>query len=143
MDKREQRRLRLAGEVMKLVRSRGFRDALPPLREDGTAPFIVALPDDTMRDIARRAEVLGGRAHMIVVDELSGQEGTRLRVLRIGPGDKAITELDDQRECPVNEDTTVDMLMRHIEVGGELTYHTYDSETVIRFLTDSVQPVPA
>lgn len=142
MDKREEYRLRLTSEVMKLVRNRGLRDALPPLREDGTAPFIVVLPDDTMRDIARRAAVLGGRAHLIVVDELSG-EGTRLRVLRIDPGDKAITELDDQRECPVNEDTTLDMLMRHIEVGGELTYHTYDSETVIRFLTDSVQPVPA
>lgn len=143
MDEREQRRLRLANEVMKLVRHRGLRDMLPPLCEDGTAPFIIGLRDDTLRDIAERAAALGGSAHLIVVDELAGEGRTRLRVLRVDPGSKAITELDDQRDCAVNENTTVDMLMQHIEVGEQLTYHTYDSETVIRFLTDSVQPVPA
>lgn len=143
MDERERQRLRLAGEVMKLARHRSLRDVLPPLRQDGAAPFVVGLLDDTLRDVTKRVAALGGHAHLIVVDELAAEGLTRLRVLRVDPGDKAITELDDERECPVNEDSTLDMLMQHIEVGGQLTYHTYDSETVIRFLTDSVQPVPA
>jgi hypothetical protein len=143
MDDREQHRLHLAGEVMQLVRHRSFREALPPLRIDGSTPFIVGLPDDTLGDIAGRAVALGGRAHLIVVERLAEEGGTRLRVLRIDPGDKAITELDQQRECIVNEGTTIEMLMQHIEVGEALVYHTFDSETVIRFLTDSVQPVPA
>lgn len=143
MDERERHRLRLAGDVMQLVRHRSFREALPPLRSDGSTPFIVALSDDTLGDIARRAVALGGRAHLIVVERLAEEGSTRLRVLRIDPGDKAITELDDQRDCVVNEETTIEMLMQHIEVGEALVYHTFDSETMIRFLTDSVQPVPA
>lgn len=143
MDERERRRLRLAGDVMKLVRNRSLRDALPPLRQDGTAPFVVGLPDDTLGDIARKVDLLGGRAHMVVVEQLPQGESSRLRVLLIEPGDKAITELDDQNECAVNENTTLEMLMKHIEVGGAYVYHTFDSETVIRFLTDSVQAVPA
>jgi hypothetical protein len=142
MDKREQRRQRLAADVMRLTRIRGFRDALIPLCDDGSAPFVVGLPDDTLGQIARRAETLGGRAHLVVFDELP--DGVkRIRLLLIQPSIKRIDELDDQCECAVNDQTTLAMLMEHIEVGTEVTYHTYDSETVIRFLTDSVQAVPA
>ena len=44
MDEREQKRLRLVREVGKLLHLRSFRDALPPLREDGSRPFVVGLP---------------------------------------------------------------------------------------------------
>ncbi len=142
MDEREQRRLRLAAELMRFTRNRGLRDALGPLQDDGSAPFVVGLPDDTLGEIGRRAETLGGRAHLVVFDEL-GDGRKRVRLLLIGPSDKRIDELDEQCECAVNDETTLDMLMQHITVGEECTYHTYDSETVIRFLTDSVQPVPA
>jgi hypothetical protein len=78
----------------------------------------------------------------VVFDELP--DGVkRIRLLLIQPSGKRIDELDDQRECAVNDQTTLAMLMEHIEVGTEVSYHTYDSETVIRFLTDSVQAVPA
>jgi|SRR6185437_1196867 len=142
MDDREQARLQLGAAVMKLTRHRGFRDALVPLREDGIAPFVVGLLDDTLGEIGRRTDTLGGSAHLIVFDQLSGNRA-RLRILSIQPGRKPIAELDDQHDCLVNEDSTLEILMEHIEVGGELTYYAYDSETVIRFLTDSVARVPA
>lgn len=60
MDEREQKRLRLVREVGKLLLHRSFRDALPPLREDGSRPFVVGLPEDTLGQIAARVAALGG-----------------------------------------------------------------------------------
>jgi hypothetical protein len=79
MDERESQRLRLTREVMKLVRHRSLRDALPALRSDGTAPFVVALPDDSLGDLYQRAATVGGRVHVIIVDELAGGRA-RLRI---------------------------------------------------------------
>jgi hypothetical protein len=145
MDEREQRRLQLVGELMRLAGNRelrhNFRAMLPPLTGDGASPFIVGFPDDTLRDIRQRANVLGGSAHLVIVTELPGS--FRLRILRLSPGGKPIGDLDEDRDCPVSEDSTLEMLLQHIQVGGRVTYHTYDSDTVIRFLTDSVQDVPA
>ena len=144
MDERERLRLRMAGEVAKLLRNRSLRDALPPLGADGSIPFVVGLPDDTLRDIISRAATLGSDAHVIVPSELATSGPFRVRILRISEAPhKAITDLDESCECPVNEKSTLAMLMEHIEVGEQLKYYTFDSETVIRFLNDSVQPIPA
>jgi hypothetical protein len=35
------------------------------------------------------------------------------------------------------------MLMQDIEVGDECAYDTYGATTVIRFINDSMQPIPA
>jgi hypothetical protein len=45
MEERETRRLHLGSELMKLTRSGRGRGMLPPLREDGVAPFVIGLPD--------------------------------------------------------------------------------------------------
>lgn len=142
MDERERHRMTLAGEIAKLLKYRSLRDALPPIKADGTAPFIVGLPEDTVGDLTRRAESLGGDAHLLILTRLSSGK-VRLRVLRLSEDSKAITDLDDRNECAVSEDSTVEMLMSHIEVGQVLSYHAYDAETVIRFINDSVQPIPA
>ena len=143
MDERERYRLAVARDVAKLRKHRSLRDALRPLLPDGTAPFIIGLPEDTLGFIAARTEALGGEAHLIVPAP-SGASGTaRLRILRIGRSTKEIAELDDHRECAVSQDSTLAILLDHIEVGEELTYYAYDAETVIRFINDSVQPIPA
>lgn len=68
----------------------------------------------------------------------------RIQILRFsGIAHKDISDLDEATECPVDQNTTLAMLMEHIEVGQECTYYTYDSETVVRFINDSVQPIPA
>jgi len=104
----------------------------------------VGLPDDTLREIASKVATLGGDAHLIVVHAQSDNTGpSRLQILRFSEGEhKEITDLDDSHECAVDENSTLAMLMEHIEVGQKLTYYTYDSETVIRFINDSVQPIP-
>jgi hypothetical protein len=144
MDDRERQRLQLAGEVAKLLKNRSRRDALPPLTSDRTIPFVVGLEDDTIRAIAERAATLGGDAHIIVPTELAASGVSRVRILRITGGVyKQIADLDESRECAVEENSTLGMLMTCIEVGQQLTYHTYDTETIIRFINDSVQPIPA
>jgi hypothetical protein len=132
----------MTGEVAKLLKNRSLRDALPPLGADGSIPFVVGLPDDTLRDIIGRAATLGREAHVVVPSELATSGPFRVRILRISEiPHKAIADLDESFECPVNE--TLAMLIEDIEVGQEVTYYTFDSDTVIRFLNDSVQPIPA
>jgi hypothetical protein len=144
MDKRERLRLDLAGDIAKLLKFRSFRDLLPPLSPSGAIPFVVGLPDDTLHDLIRRAEEMGSNVHLVVLTRLGSPGRARLRVLRLSRAEgKAISDLDERYECAVSDDSTLAMLMEHIEVGEELTYHTYDSETVIGFINDSVQPIPA
>ena len=144
MDDRERLRLRMTGEVAKLLKNRSLRDALPPLGAEGTIPFVVGLPDDTLREITEKVATLGREAHVIVPSEISVSGPFRVRILRVSEvASKPISDLDEPRECAVNEKSTLAMLMEHMEVGETRTYYTYDSETVIRFLNDSVQPIPA
>lgn len=67
MDERELERLRQVRLVGRLLLHRSFRDALRPLREDGSRPFIVGLPEDTLGQIAARVDALGGDAHLMVM----------------------------------------------------------------------------
>jgi hypothetical protein len=48
--------------VGRLLLHRSFRDALPPLREDGSRPFIVGLPEDTLGQITARVDALVSRS---------------------------------------------------------------------------------
>ncbi|HYS31204.1 MAG TPA: hypothetical protein VEM58_02990 [Streptosporangiaceae bacterium] len=142
MDEREQERLRLAREVGKLLLHRSFRDALPPLREDGSRPFVVGLPEDTMKQITARVAALGGDAHLIVMTPTRTPGTERVQVLRVTEGEnKPLGDLDESYETPVSEDSTLAILMDAIEV--DQTFYVYATETVIRFISDSVQPIPA
>jgi hypothetical protein len=144
VDDRERLRLRMTGEVAKLLKNRSLRDALPPLGVEGTIPFVVGLPDDSLREITEKVAALGGEAHVIVPSEISTSGPFRVRILRVSEvASKPIADLDESCECAVDENSTLAMLMEHIEVGGVVTYYTYDSETVIRFINDSMQPIPA
>jgi hypothetical protein len=98
VDDREQERLRLTREVGKLLLHRSFRDALPPLREDGSRPFVVGLLEDTMGQILERVAALGGEAHLIVVMPTSTPGAERVQVLRVtGDDDKQLGDLDESR----------------------------------------------
>lgn len=66
MDERGRYRLAVTGEVAKLLKHRSLRVTLPALLPDGTAPFVVGLPDDTLGYVAARAATLGAEAHLIV-----------------------------------------------------------------------------
>jgi hypothetical protein len=143
VDEREHLRLKLTHEVARLLKERSVRAALPALG-DGEAPFIVGLPDDTMADLGRRVESLGGTAHLVVLTHI-GTGTSRMRVLLFeNSAHKELAELDDTCESAVDENTRLDMLMQAIEVGDVATFHIYDSETIVSFINDSVQPaVPA
>jgi hypothetical protein len=142
MDDRERERLRLTREVGKLLLHRSFRDALPPLREDGSRPFVVGLPEDTLRQITERVASMGGDAHLIVMSPTHNQGTERVQVLRVTEGEnKPLHALDESHESPVSEDSTLAMLMDAIEV--DQTFYVYPTEAVIRFISDSVQPIPA
>jgi hypothetical protein len=141
MDEREELRMRLAHELMKLTRHKDVRAALLPLGEDGLVPLVVALPEDTLAEISRRANVVGGRAHVVIIEKLGDGEA-RLRVLRAEPA-LPIRELDGESDVPVSEDCPIGMLLQDMRVGQVKRYHSYDSATVLRFLSDRVEPVPA
>jgi hypothetical protein len=142
MDEREQERLRLTREVGRLLLHRSFRDALPPLRADGSRPFIVGMPDDTMGQIAAHVAALGGDAHLLVMTPTRTPGAERVQVLRVTEGEgKPLGDLDESCEAPVSEDSTLAMLMEAISV--DQTFYVYATETVIRFISDSVQPIPA
>lgn len=144
MDKREQERMRLTREVGKLLLRRGFRELLIPLRKDGTRPFVVGLHDDTIRDIAARVAKVGGSAHLIVMAPSNTPGSDRVQVLRFTECEsKPIGDLDESCEAPVGEDSTLGMLMEVIKIDQELCFYVYDRETVIKFLSDTVLPVPA
>lgn len=142
MDDREQERLRLAREIGRLLLHRSFRDALPPLRKDGARPFVVGLPEDTLGQIGARVAALGGDAHLIVMTPTHTPGTGRVQVLRISLGEsKSLGSLDESHEMPVSKDSTLAMLMDAIEV--DQTIYVYPTEAVIRFISDSVQPIPA
>lgn len=140
VDDREQERLRLTREVGKLLLHRSFRDALPPLREDGSRPFVVGLPGDTLGEIVERVAALGGDAHLIVMMPTNTPGAERVQVLRVTGDDKQLGDLDESCEAPVSEDSTLAMLMAAIKVNE--SFYIYPTETVIRFISDSVQPIP-
>ncbi|HLI41167.1 MAG TPA: hypothetical protein VKV35_05935 [Streptosporangiaceae bacterium] len=142
MDEQDRRRACLAGRVTKLAGGRDLRDALPPLHGTRTIPLIIGLPDDTLASSLRKAEKLGGHAHLIVLDELPGDR-VRIHALHIEFGYKPVTERDDHPERPVPEDLELGMLIRNIEPGEEFTYNSWGSEAKMRFLASIVQPVPA
>lgn len=79
---------------------------------------------------------------MIIFDEMADGH-VRLRVLRVGPDGRGIAELDGVTDMPVSEDATLGLLLDHMHVGSALRYHVFGSEAVIRYLNDSIQPVPA
>ena len=144
MDEHEQERMRLTHEVGKLLLRRGFRELLVPLRKDGGRPFVVGLPDDTIREIGALVAKVGGAAHLIVMSPSSTPGSDRVQVLRFTECEtKPIGDLDESSEAPVGEDSTLEMLMEVIKIDQELCFYVYDRETVIKFLSDTVLPVPA
>src|SRR6266571_7947474 len=99
-----------------------------------------------MKQITARVAALGGDAHLIVMTPTHPPTRTpgteRVQVLRVTEGEnKPLDDLDESYETPVSEDSTLAMLMGAIEV--DQTFYVYATETVIRFISDSVQPIPA
>lgn len=119
-----------------------MRDALPALDEEGRAGIVIALAGDALGFLGRRAAVLGGRAHLVMVDH-PGPGMTRLRILRAGPGDTAIGEPGGFPDRAVTQDAAIDLLIEDITVGSAVRCHTDRAGTVISYLTDAIQPVPA
>lgn len=74
---------------------------------------------------------------------MSGQRRIRSLLLQ-ECGHKPPCDVNDESEGIVNHDTTLAMFIEALEVGDQRVYYAYDSETIIRFINDSVQPpVPA
>ena len=95
-----------------------------------------------MRQITARVAALGGDAHLTLMTPTRTPGTERVQVLRVTESEhKPLGDLDESHETPVSEDSTLAMLMDAIEV--DQTFYVYATETVIRFISDSVQPIPA
>ena len=141
MDERARRRARLASRATTLAGGR-LRDALPPLRGTRTIPIILALPDDTVDGSLRKAEKLGGRAHLLVLEE-QPDDRLRIHVLRIESGYKPATEQDDLPERPAPEDLELATLIRDTGPGEQSTFSSWESEAEVSFLASIALPAPA
>ena len=142
MDERVRRRARLASRATALAGGRRLRDALPPLRGTRTIPIILALPDDTVAGSLRKAEKLGGRAHVLVLEE-QPDDRLRIHVLRIESGYKPATEQDDLPERPAPEDLELGTLIRDTAPGEQFTFSSWESEAEVSFLASIALPAPA
>jgi hypothetical protein len=54
-----------------------------------------------------------------------------------------ITGLDDRYDSRGNEEATLGMVMLGMNVGEHLSFYTYEAETVVRLLADSIQSAPS
>jgi hypothetical protein len=142
MDERDRQRHRLAGEWRALTRRPSLRDALPQMCSVGGIPVIIGLPDDTLAGTIRRAEKLGGLAHLVMLEELPGDR-VCLRVLHVKLAYRMAAEIDDQHDAALSEDLDLGTFLPDIQAAGEHVYSTWELQAVIRFLHGSTQPVPA
>lgn len=140
MDAREQTRLRLTADVMRLLRSRDFRTILAPPQT--VAQVFVGLPDDTILAASQRISDLGGSAHVFILsttDSLSESVLVRMDITA-GPCPPPAMSEDD---CPVRPNTHLAMLVELLKLRHTVTFHMHSQETVVRLIDDGRKPVPA
>lgn len=146
MDVRDQLRMRMTRDVLRLLRVRDFREALPSLRPGEDPGILVGFRDDTLKSVLERVARLGGSAHVVVppVDvKLWPSRMAFLQVTKGGQVPPAGRMPGD--DCLVNEDSHLGMLLDLLQLHGRtMTLRICRHETTIELVDDGRrEPEPA
>lgn len=115
---REERRLRAAPAIGRLIRSRDFRSAFAEVADDDPhhQTIIPALPDDTVGYVLDRLREAGGKAVLVLLTEQTFQIAA---LLPASPARIAVAEEDDT-VTPVHENCHVDMFFEYLARVGTM-----------------------
>lgn len=146
MDTKEKLRVRMTRDVLRLVRVRDFRAALPPLA-DGVAPIAIGFRDDSVMAVVEQIGQLGGNAHVVIppADLDTWPNGIALLQIQIQKGERASQpEKMTDDDCPVNADSELGMLLALLMVHRKpITFHVCRHETTVELVDDGKDVVPA
>ncbi len=144
MDAREAARFRLASQVMRLMRSKDFRDAFRPTDGDVAAIF-VGLPDDPIRMVCERTAELGGKAHLVITksaDSLDGFTLTHIAVCTPTRSTAAAMRANEDDCYVVEEGAELSMLIELLRLHrGRIVLHVSDRETIVRLIDEDLEPI--
>jgi hypothetical protein len=83
VDDREKLRLNLTRDVLRLLRNRAAREAMPALGPDGSVGVMVVFRDDTMESVLSRAARLGGDVYAAVPPADAGEWPEGMTIVRV------------------------------------------------------------
>lgn len=87
MDDREKTRLRLTRDVLRSLRTRDSRAALPPSRDGEDTAVLVAFHDETLESVLGRVALLGGDVTVVVAPQNLEDWPAGAAILQIGLAD--------------------------------------------------------
>ncbi|WP_326642801.1 hypothetical protein OG884_05585 [Streptosporangium sp. NBC_01755] len=136
--------MRMTRDVLRLLRVRDFRGALPPLRDGEESAILVSFLDDTLKSVMKRIALLGGNVNVVVPPEDLADWPTRMTFLQVTTGGRvapgyAMTDND----CLVNEHSELGMLLELLRVRRRtMTFHLCKHETTVELVDDGKDSVP-
>lgn len=83
VDDREKLRLNLTRDVLRLLRNREHREAMPALGPGGDVAVLVAFRDDAVESVLARVARLGGNAYVVVPPADEGDWPDQMTVARV------------------------------------------------------------
>lgn len=144
MDDREKIRMRMTRDVLRLLRVRDFRAALPPLRDGEEAAILVSFRDDTLRHVMEQTAALGGNVHVIIPPEDLSAWPTRLTLLQVITSDPTPPRLMSDDNCMVNEQSQLGMLLELLRMRNRtMRLHLCRHETTVELVEDGKDVVRA
>jgi hypothetical protein len=144
VDTREKLRLRMARDVLRLVRVRDFRAAFPPLAEEGSAPIAIGFRDDTIKDVMDQINQLGGNAHLVVPPTDGDAWPYRMAIVQVQTSGRRLPPIQNAGDdCRVQPDSEIGMLLELLMLYGRpMTFHICRQETTVELVDDGKELVP-
>lgn len=142
MDARDQLRMRMTRDVLRLLRVRDFRAALPPLRPDEDAAILVSFRDDPLKLVLEQVGRLGGGANVVVPPADLKAWPNGMAFLQITLGDVVPPAVEPAEDCLVNEASELGMLLELLKMRKKtLKLRLCRHETTVELVDDGKDPV--
>lgn len=145
MDTRERLRLRMTREVLRLVRVRDFRAALPP-QSDGVSNVVIGFLDDSIKDVLDQINLIGGGSSHVVVPPADLNDWPNgIALLQVLKSDRVVPpEQMTEDDCPVKPESQIGMLLELLKMrrGRSMTFHICRRETTVELVDDGKEVVP-
>ncbi len=138
MEAREQLRMRMTRDVLRLLRVRDFRAALPPLRPGDDAAVLVSFRDDPLKRVMEQIVRLGGSANVVVApaDADAWPRGMAFLQVTTGGVSPAPGRMTDD-DCLVNENSDLGMLLALLNARNRtMTFYFCRHETTVELVDD-------
>lgn len=142
MDTRERLRMSMTRDVLRLLRVRDFRGALPPLRPGEDAVVLVSFRDDPLSLVMKHIARLGGSANVVVppADLDAWPRGMAFLQVTTGSTGTTPTRMTDD-DCLVNEGSDLGMLLALLKVRNRtMTFYFCRHETTVELVDDGKDP---